>query len=88
MTVWIYVDTTKQVGDKDHLEVFANEDAGKRGFRKLTPKASRSSMRFWSMPKRLTDCRARPNQARRQRFSAASLASSDRYLSSSGWTHL
>ena len=27
MTVLIYVDTSKQVGDKDHLKVFANEDA-------------------------------------------------------------
>ena len=26
MTVWIYVDTSKQVGDKDHLKVFANPD--------------------------------------------------------------
>ena len=26
MTVWIYVDTSKQVGDKDHLKVFADED--------------------------------------------------------------
>ncbi len=26
MTVWIYVNTGKQVGDKDHLKVFANED--------------------------------------------------------------
>jgi hypothetical protein len=25
MTVWIYVDTSKQVGDKDHLKVFATE---------------------------------------------------------------
>jgi hypothetical protein len=23
-TVWIYVDTSKQVGDVDHLKVFAN----------------------------------------------------------------
>ena len=23
MTVWIYVNTSKQVGDKDHLKVFA-----------------------------------------------------------------
>jgi hypothetical protein len=23
-TVWIYVDTSKQVGDKDHLKVFDN----------------------------------------------------------------
>jgi hypothetical protein len=27
MTIWIYVDTSKQVGDKDHLKAFANEDA-------------------------------------------------------------
>jgi hypothetical protein len=23
VTVWIYVDTRKQVGDKDHLKIFA-----------------------------------------------------------------
>ena len=27
MTVWIYVDTGKQVGDRDHLKVFASEVA-------------------------------------------------------------
>ena len=27
MTVWIYVDTSKQVGDRDHLKVFASEVA-------------------------------------------------------------
>jgi hypothetical protein len=27
MTVWIYVDTSKDVGDRDHLKVFAKEDA-------------------------------------------------------------
>jgi hypothetical protein len=27
MTVWIYVDTTKQVSDKDHLKVFATKVA-------------------------------------------------------------
>ena len=42
MTVWIYVDTGKQVGDREHLQVFASEDAaetwlqgkrlGRRGF--------------------------------------------------------
>ena len=25
MMVWIYVDTSKQVGDKDHLKVFGDE---------------------------------------------------------------
>jgi hypothetical protein len=27
MSVWIYVDTSKEVGDPDHLRVFLNEDA-------------------------------------------------------------
>jgi hypothetical protein len=27
MTVWVYVDTSKQVGDREHLKVFASEDA-------------------------------------------------------------
>ena len=32
MTVWIYVDTSRQVGDTEHLKVFANEDAAKAWF--------------------------------------------------------
>jgi hypothetical protein len=28
----IYVDTSKQLGDVDHLKVFANEDAAERWF--------------------------------------------------------
>jgi hypothetical protein len=27
MTVWVYVDTSKQVGDAEHVKVFANTDA-------------------------------------------------------------
>ena len=27
MTVWIYVDTSKQVGDREHLKVFASLEA-------------------------------------------------------------
>jgi hypothetical protein len=26
MTVWIYVNTSKQVGDPEHLKVFANQE--------------------------------------------------------------
>jgi hypothetical protein len=37
MTVRIYVDTRKQVGDKDHLKVFANEDAANAWFAKHDP---------------------------------------------------
>jgi hypothetical protein len=32
MTVLIYVDTSKQVGDRDHLKVFANADAAEAWF--------------------------------------------------------
>jgi hypothetical protein len=37
MTVWIYVDTSKQVGDVDHLKVFAREDAANRWFAENDP---------------------------------------------------
>jgi hypothetical protein len=39
MTVLIYVDTSKKVGDRDHLKVFANADAAENGSRKTIPKA-------------------------------------------------
>ena len=32
MTVWIYVDTSRDVGDADHLRVFANEVAAEAWF--------------------------------------------------------
>jgi hypothetical protein len=31
-TIWIYVDTSKQVGDRDHLKVFANSDLADEWF--------------------------------------------------------
>jgi hypothetical protein len=31
-TLWIYVNTSKQVGDVDHLKVFADLDAADRWF--------------------------------------------------------
>jgi hypothetical protein len=36
-TVWIYVDTRKQVGDVDHLRVFANLDAAEACFEENDP---------------------------------------------------
>jgi hypothetical protein len=30
MTVWIYVETSKHVGDKDHLKVFAAQDTARQ----------------------------------------------------------
>jgi hypothetical protein len=37
MTVWIYVDTRKQVGDKDHLKAFASEAAAEAWFAEHDP---------------------------------------------------
>ena len=36
-TVLIYVNTSKQVGDVDHLKVFANEEAAERWFLENDP---------------------------------------------------
>ena len=37
MTVFVYVDTSKQVGDPDHLKVFATTDAAERGLDENDP---------------------------------------------------
>jgi hypothetical protein len=37
--VFVYVSTSKQVGDPDHLKVFANADAAETWSRKTTQKA-------------------------------------------------
>ena len=36
-TVWIYVDTNKEVGDRDHLKVFATADAAEKWFEDNDP---------------------------------------------------
>jgi hypothetical protein len=46
MTVFVYVDTSKQVGDPDHLKVFANADAAETWSAENDPKAWPSNMRF------------------------------------------
>ena len=37
MTVWVYVDTSKQVSDVDHLKVFASEDAAEKWLQENNP---------------------------------------------------
>jgi hypothetical protein len=37
MTVFVYVNTSKQLGDADHLKVFANEDATETWFKENDP---------------------------------------------------
>jgi len=48
MTVLIYVNTSKQVGDAEHLKVFANADAAETWFEENDPKVRHSNMRSWS----------------------------------------
>jgi hypothetical protein len=51
MTVWIYVDTNKEVGRVDHLKVLPVGRPQKHGSRKTIPKAKRSNMKFLSKHK-------------------------------------
>jgi len=37
MSVWIYIDTAKEVGDVHHPKVFANEEAAERWFAEHDP---------------------------------------------------
>jgi hypothetical protein len=39
-TVWIYVDTSKDVGDADHLKVFANVEAADRWLEENDPEGA------------------------------------------------
>jgi hypothetical protein len=55
MTVFVYVNTSKQVGDPEQLKVFANQDAAETWFAKTTLKALPSNMRFWSESDRPPD---------------------------------
>jgi hypothetical protein len=36
-TVWVYINTAKEVGDVDHLKVFANVDAAEKWFAENDP---------------------------------------------------
>ncbi len=45
MTVFIYVNTSKQVGDAEHLKVFANVDAAEKWFEENDRKAWHLSTR-------------------------------------------
>jgi hypothetical protein len=40
MTVLIYVDTSKQVGDPEHIKVFANADAAETWFEQNDPEGA------------------------------------------------
>jgi hypothetical protein len=67
MTVWIYVDTSKLVGDKDHLRVFATEDAAQRWFVSLSADNKRSLCRV-PAPGSGRSANAYPDHHRAQRY--------------------
>jgi len=35
--VWVYINNSREVGDVDHLKVFANEDAAEKWFEENDP---------------------------------------------------
>jgi len=35
--VWVYINTSREVGDVDHLKVFASEDAAEKWFAEHDP---------------------------------------------------
>ena len=48
MTVYVYINTGKQVGDAEHVKVFANQMLRKHGLQRTIPKAWPLNMTFWS----------------------------------------
>ena len=46
MTVSVYVNMSKQIGDKDHVKVFANVDAAEKWLERTILKAWRSRARY------------------------------------------
>jgi hypothetical protein len=39
-TVWVYVDTSKQVGDVEHIKVFTTTDAAEKWFAENDPEGA------------------------------------------------
>jgi len=64
MTVLIYVGTSKQVGDPDHIKIFASTDAAETWFEENDSEGVASSMWFWNRRPRPT---AKPGPTRRLR---------------------
>ena len=54
MTVFVYVNTSQQVGDHDHLKVFANADAAETWFAENDPEGVALITRFWNEQGRLS----------------------------------
>jgi hypothetical protein len=44
MTVFVYVNTSRQVGDRDQIKVFANRDAAETSFAENDPEGVASNI--------------------------------------------
>ena len=53
MTVYVYVNTSKQVGDAEHVKVFATTNAAETWFEGMIRKVWCSSMRWSEYRRRL-----------------------------------
>lgn len=49
-TVWTYVDTSKQIGDPEHIKVFANQDAAETWFAENDPEGVAFEYEVIQMP--------------------------------------
>jgi hypothetical protein len=78
-SVWVYVDTSRQVGDAEHLKVFANQDAAEAWFRDNDPEGlAFDSRRRQALrpghPSRGNDHPAAASSSRRRPLFASSVA--------------
>ena len=48
MTVFVYINTSKQVGDAEHIKVFANVDAAEKWFEEDDPEGVAFEYEVWS----------------------------------------
>jgi hypothetical protein len=55
LTVWVYINAAKEVGDVDHMKAFANEDAAERWFAKHDPEDVALEYTVLSQDPRLAD---------------------------------
>jgi hypothetical protein len=68
MTVFVYVNTSKQVGDPEHIKVFATTKAAETWFEENDAEGVALSMRFWNERGRQLGGLIRPKYAHRNRI--------------------
>ena len=56
MTVFVYVNISEQVGDPEHINVFANADAAENWLEENDPEGVAFEYGFWNEPDWPPDC--------------------------------